>query len=186
METKVLKDLQSRFTCLEREAGRDISAHDLEDMARSAVAHAFSNPALETGELTDAERKYAEEFRAEFDNDDWLFGKSEKVRFGALIQAGDTVGRGREKAVGGMLWATLVVRDSKVLHATLNGDWHPRPIDSVGWLEEALAGVDATESAIRDAVTAFMGRDEVEFASVEIDDLMSAFSKALADQKPVA
>ena len=66
-----------------------------------------------------------------------------------------------------------------------NGDWHPRPIDSVGWLEEALAGVDATEAAIRDAVTAFMGRDDVEFASVEIDDLMSAFGKALTDQKPI-
>ena len=185
VKDKVLKDLQSRFTCLEREAGRDISASDLEDMARSAVAHAFSNPVLEPGELTDTERKYAEDFRAEYDNDVWLFGKSEKVRFGDLTQAGDTVGRGREKAVGGMLWATLVVRDGKVLHAILNGDWHPRPIDSVGWLEEALTGVEATEAAMRDAITAFMGRDDVEFASVEIDDLMSAFDKALADQKRV-
>jgi len=30
-----------------------------------------------------------------------------------------------------------------------------------------------------------MGRDDVEFASVEIDDLMSAFGKALTDQKPI-
>tara|TARA_R110000868_G_scaffold46376_14_gene153305 strand:- start:10816 stop:11925 length:1110 start_codon:yes stop_codon:yes gene_type:complete len=184
VQDKVHKDLQSRFTCLEREAGREIMAGDLESMARAAVAHAFSDVVLEPGELTDAERGYAEEFRAEYDNDTWLYGKSEKVRFGDLVGAGDTVGRGRHKAVGGMLWATLVVRDGAVLHAILNGDWHPRPIDSVGWLEDALAGCPASEADLRARVTAFMERDDVEFASVETDDLMSAFVKALADQKP--
>ena len=84
-----------------------------------------------------------------------------------------------------MLWATLAVRDGRISHAVLNGDWHPRPIDSVGWLEDSLAGVDATEDAVRDAVTSFMGRDDVEFASVEPDNLMAAFGKALADQTPV-
>ena len=84
-----------------------------------------------------------------------------------------------------MLWATLAVRDGKVSHAILNGDWHPRPIDSVGWLEDALAGVDATEDAVRATVTSFLARDDVEFASVEIDNLMAAFGKALADQKPI-
>ena len=185
VQDKVHKDLKSRFTCLEREAGREISADDLEQMARAAVAHAFSDITLEPGALTDAEHGYAKEFRAEYDNDTWLFGKSEKVRFGALTGAGDAIGRGRHKSVGGMLWATLVLRDGAVLHAILNGDWHPRPIDSVGWLEEALAGCAANEAHIRTRITDFMGRDEVEFAGVEIDDLMAAFGKALADQKPV-
>lgn len=183
---KVHKDLQSRFTCLEREAGRDISADDLEQMARSAVAHAFSDVVLEPGELTDVERGYAEDFRSIYDNDEWLYGKSERNRFEDSLQTGDTVGRGREKAVGGMLWATLVLRGGKVMHAVINGDWHPRPIDSVGWMEETLVGVDATEDALRAAVGDFLGRDDVEFAGVEIDDLMSALSKALADQTAAA
>ena len=186
VKDKVLKDLQSRFTCLEREAGREISAADLEKMARAAVTHAFSGQEIEVGALTDAERGYAEEFRARYDNDGWLYGKSERNRFGDLVRAGDTVGRGREKAVGGMLWATLVLRDGKVLHAIVNGDWHPRPIHSVAWLEEALAGADATEEALRAVVTGFLGRADVEFAGVEIDDLMSALGKALADQSPAA
>ena len=185
VKDKVLKDLQSRFTCLEREAGREIMADDLEQMARSAVEHAFSAPDLQIGDLTDAERGYAEEFRAEYDNEGWLFGKSESNRFRSEVQPGDTVGYGRDKAVGGMLWATLAVRDGKIWHAILNGDWHPRPIDSVGWLEGALAGVDATEDDVRSSVTEFLGRDDVEFAGVQVDDLMSAFGRALADQKPV-
>ena len=59
VQDKVHKDLQSRFTCLEREAGREISAADLEQMARAAVAHAFSDITLEPGALTDAEHGYA-------------------------------------------------------------------------------------------------------------------------------
>ena len=51
--------------------------------------------------------------------------------------------------------------------------------------EDALDGVDATEDAIREAVSSFMGRDEVEFASVEIANLMAAVGKALANQKTV-
>ena len=186
VQDKVNKDLQSRFTCLEREAGRCISAGDLEQMARIAVAHTFGEPTLEFGQLTDVERTYAEEFRSVYDNDEWLFGKSERNRFRADTQPDDTVGYGREKAVGGMLWATLVVRNGKVLHAILNGDWHPRPIGSVGWLEDALKGVDATQESVRKTITSFMQRDDVEFASVEIDDLMAAFGKALNSQKPVS
>lgn len=182
---KVLKDLQSRFTCLEREAGRPLSDDDLETMARAAVAHAFGNPKLETGVLTDAERAYAEEFRTEFDNDTWLFGKSERNRLGGIAKPGDVVGHGREKAVGGMIWATLVRRDGRILHAVLNGDWHPRPIDSVAWLEQALVGLPAEEAAIRECVEAFLGRADVEFAGVRADDLMSAFAKALAETQPV-
>ncbi len=186
VKDKVLKDLQSRFTCLEREAGRELSERDLEHMTRAAVAHAFGSPTLEPGELTDAEREYAEGFRAKFDNEGWLYGKSEQNRFGPIAGLGDTVGRGREKAVGGMIWATLVVRDGKVLHAVINGDWHPRPIDGVAWLEEALAGVDVEEAALREALEEFLAREDVEFAGVEVDDLMSALTKASADLKALA
>lgn len=183
---KPLKDLRSRFTCLEREAGRILNAEDLEAMARAAVARAFGETGLILGTLTDAERTYADEFRAIYDTDAWLYGKSERNRFGDLIRPGDRVGRGREKSVGGMLWATLVVRGGEVIHAVLNGDWHPRPIDSVGWLEEALVGAAAEPAAIRDRLAAFLARDDVEFAGVELDDLMVAFGKAIEDLEPAA
>lgn len=183
---KPLKDMQSRFTCLEREAGRELTGADLEEMARAAVVHAFGVTSLEIGTLTETERAYAEEFRAIYDTDTWLYGKSERNRLGDLLRSGDTVGRGREKAVGGMIWATLAVREGKVLHAIVNGDWHPRPIAGVGWLEDAFVGTEASEAALRDVVTAFLAREDVEFAGVEADDLMSALSKALADQREIA
>ena len=83
-------------------------------------------------------------------SDDWLFAKSERNRFRALLRPGDTVGYGRAKAVGGLIWATLAVRDGGVLHAVVNGDWHPRPLHSIAWLEDARIGARAEPGAIRD------------------------------------
>ena len=182
VKDKVLKDMTSRFTCLEREVGRPIDAADLEEMTRQAVTHAFGETDLVAGTVTDVERAYADEFRKQYESEDWLFAKSEATRFGALIKQGDTVGRGRAKAVGGLIWATLVLRDGAILHAIVNGDWHPRPLDSVGWLEESLIGAIADAAAIRERVEAFLANDDVEFAGVAADDLCAALDIALKGQ----
>ncbi len=181
VQDKALKDMTSRFTCLEREAGREIDAPELEAMTRAAVAHAFGEDALTPGAVNEAERAWADEFRAEYESDAWLYAKSEGVRLAPLLRRGDRVGRGRAKAVGGLIRATLALRDGKILHAIVNGDWHPRPLSSVGWLEEALAGVAADGDALRQCAGAFLARDDVEFAGVTADDLAAAFDKALAD-----
>ena len=132
--------------------------------------------------MSATERADADAFRAEFEADSWLYGKSERNRYGALIRPGDTVGRGRVKAVGGMIRATLLVRDGRVLHAIVNGDWHPRPLDGIAWLETALEGAEATTASLGARVEAFLARPDVEFAGVEVADLTAALEKAIADQ----
>ena len=108
VKDKVLKDMTSRFTCLEREAGRAIDAEDLLEMARAAVAHAFGVKNLAPGVVTEIEHAYSNEFRAQYEADDWTFAKSEGLRFGNLIRNDDTVGYGRVKAVGGLIWSCLL------------------------------------------------------------------------------
>jgi len=185
VKDKALKDMTSRFTCLEHEVGRALDAADLEKMSRAAVAHAFGVTELVTGAVTDVERSYADEFRKQYESEDWLFAKSEATRFGSLLKLGDTVGRGRAKAVGGLIWATLVLRDGLVLHAIVNGDWHPRPLNSVAWLEASLIDTVAEPDALRDRVEYFLANDDVEFAGVTADDLCAALDIALNGQGPV-
>lgn len=180
---KALKDLTSRFTWLEREAGRDIGEDELEAFTRDVAENAFGERDLEQAPLIEAERSYADDFRAGLETDAWLYGKSERNRLGGLLRAGDTVGRGRAKAVGGMIRTTLAVREGRVLHAIVNGDWHPRPIEGITWLEQALTGADAAAGALRRRIDDFLARDDVEFAGIEADDLMEALEKALADRK---
>lgn len=185
VQDKALKDLASRYTWLEREAGRAIDAAELEALSRRFVAHAFSDQPVSAGALSAAERADAEIFRRRFDSDDWLYGKSRRTRLDVLLRPGDSVGTGRTKAIGGMIWATLALRDGKVLKAVVNGDWHPRPIDSVGWLEDSLAGAAAEPAALRARIENFLARPEVEFAGVAADDLASALNKALGGQAAV-
>ena len=180
---KELKDLTSRFTWLEREAKREISEAELEAFTLECIEHAFGETGLDRSGLIAAEKIYAEEFRAQFESDDWLFGKSERNRIGDMLQPGDTIGRSRVKAMGGMIRATLAIRDGRVLRAIINGDWHPRPIDGIAWMEEALTGVAADPAALKDCAGAFLDRPDIEFAGVEKADLTAALKIALADQK---
>ena len=185
VKDKVLKDMTSRFTCLEREAGKSIDAAELEEMVREATAHAFGEETLRKGGVMGVERGYADEFRSEYESDAWLFAKSEKVRFANLLKRSDTIGRGRAKAVGGLIWATLVLREGRILKAIINGDWHPRPLVSVSWLEDSLTGCAGDVESLHNCVVAFLARDDVEFAGVTADDLSAAMQIALGDQSPV-
>lgn len=179
---KSKKDLGTRFTCLDREVGRQLRDDDLVTLAREAAARAFGEPTLVPGAITDLEQRYSEEFRSQLDTDTWLFGKSERSRLSGILGDGDTVGYGRHKAMGGMIWTTLAVRADRILHAIVNGDWHPRPFNSVGQLEDALVGAKADHASLRAEVERFLGRDDVEFAGIESSDLMTALDKALAAQ----
>ena len=102
-----------------------------------------------------------------------------------MLQQGDTTGLGRAKAVGGLIWATLVLREGKVLKAIINGDWHPRPLDSVSWLEDSLTGCAGDVDSLRGCAAEFLARDDVEFAGVTADDLAAAMEIALGAQSPV-
>lgn len=179
VKDKALKDMRSRSTDLEREAGRRFSEAELERLTREVVEDAFGVTELARGELTPAEREIAAERRAELSSDAWLYGKTEAVRFGE--PDGARVGRGRVKAPGGLIWAALKVHGDTVEAAIVNGDWHPRPTESVAWLEAALAGCPAEPAALAARVREILARDDVEFAGIEPEHLAEALAKALDD-----
>lgn len=178
---KVHKTLQSRFTHLEREIGRPVAEEEIVGLARDLAAHAFGVTDLAPAPLSEIERAHARDFFERLSRDEWFFGKTLERRLPGGLQPGDRVGHGREKAPGGLIWATLVVNGGTVRHAVLNGDWHPRPLHSTDWFEAELAGTPATEAALRAHVEGFLARDGVEWAGVEPDHLMSALGKALTE-----
>ncbi|MFD1555793.1 biotin/lipoate A/B protein ligase family protein [Paraburkholderia silviterrae] len=181
VKDKKHKDLGSRYTYLEQELGRAVSATELRAWAQACVRRAFGDIALAAGELGEAERAYALQYTSELVDDAWFHEKSEATRYGAIEQTGDRVVRGREKAPAGLIWLSLLVRGGVVQRAIVNGDWHPRPLRSVAWLEDGFAGLAATREACGAHVEAFLARVDVEFAGVEPVHLLTALDKALAE-----
>ncbi|MFX1761714.1 hypothetical protein PWP93_03790 [Paraburkholderia sp. A1RI-2L] len=179
VKDKKHKDLGSRYTYLEQELGRAVSEAELRAWAQACVRSAFGNVALAPGELGETERAYAQQYASELVDDAWFHQKSEATRYGPITQAGDQVVRGREKAPAGLIWLSLLVRRGVVQRAIVNGDWHPRPLRSVDWLEEGFAGLAATREACGAHIDAFLAREDVEFAGVEPVHLLAALDKAL-------
>ncbi len=179
VKDKVHKDMSSRSTNLEREAGRSFSEAELEQLTREVTEDAFGVRALARQPLGSAERADAADLRARLGSDAWLYGKTEAVRFGAL--EGARVGRGRVKAPGGLIWTALKLRDGRVEAAIVNGDWHPRPTESIEWLEQALTGCPAEADALAARVETFLARSDVEFAGIEAEHLSAALRRSLDD-----
>jgi lipoate-protein ligase A len=174
------KDLGSRYTFLERELDRSITHEELIAWVDACMRRAFGSAPMQNGALVPQEDTLAQQFARELTSDAWFNEKSEAVRYGPLMRAGDRIGRGREKAPAGLIWLSLLVREGLVMRAIVNGDWHPRPIRSVDWLEEGFTGLPATREACERHINAFLERDDVEFAGVKAAHLLKALDLALA------
>ncbi|MGE4281625.1 MAG: biotin/lipoate A/B protein ligase family protein [Magnetospirillum sp.] len=170
---KVHKDIASRFTCLEAELGRPVAQDELAGLARDLAAALFPDVTLSPAVAP------AAVYPAEMAGSDWDFARSEATLFGPHRTEGDHIGRGREKAPGGMIWAALLTKDGHILRAIVNGDYPARPVNAPDRLEAMLQGVAADEASVRSVVEAFQADASHELAGVSTEALMSAFSKAL-------
>ena len=171
---KVHKDIASRFTCLEAELGRAVSGDDLAGLTKDIVAALF--PGVELSAAVAPAALYPAEMASEA----WDLARSEETLFGPWRQPGDHIGRGREKAPGGMIWAALLIRDGHIVRAIVNGDYPARPANAPDLLESMLVGVAADAHSVRQVVEAFQADPSHELAGVSTDALMVAFAKALA------
>ncbi|CAG9273280.1 lipoate--protein ligase family protein [Paraburkholderia unamae] len=181
VKDKKHKDLGSRYTYLEQELGREVSTDELSAWVQACVRRAFGDVTLEPGTLGSGELAFAQQYESELHEESWFHEKSEATRYGPLAREGDRVVRGREKAPAGLIWLSLLVRDGQVAKAIVNGDWHPRPLASVAWLEDGFTGLAATREACSAHIEAFLARPDVEFAGVEPVHLVTALDKALAE-----
>ena len=170
---KVHKDIASRFTCLEAELGRVVHGDELAGLARDIAAALFPDVGL-----SDAVAP-AVVYPPEMASDTWDFARSEDALFGPWRQPGDHIGRGREKAPGGMIWAALLIRDGHIVRAIVNGDYPARPANAPDLLESMLVGVAADAQSVRQVVETFQADSSRELAGVSTDALMVAFGKAL-------
>ncbi|MCB2190205.1 MAG: hypothetical protein KQI62_01485 [Deltaproteobacteria bacterium] len=182
VQDKAIKDIGQRFTSLENELGRKITADDLEELSRVTIQKMFGGEvSLAPGELTEEEGDYLKQYQATYNSEDWFYGNSERVRF-AQAPADAVKSEGCQKAVAGLLRVTLLSKDGLIQDLIVTGDFHPSPYRVTLDIEDALRGKPCDEQVVREELEKIYARPDVEMTGIEIEDFLAAFSKAFGQE----
>jgi lipoate-protein ligase A len=140
MRDKVFESLEQYMTTMTEQLGRVPDRQTVLNMYVAQCAVVLDTEIL-PGRLTVAEDALAAELDARFASDDWLYLGGRSQRSGVKIHEDVWVGEGMVKAPGGLIRATVRVRDGCIDDLALSGDFTVLPASSVAALEDALRGV---------------------------------------------
>ena len=178
---KKTKTVGERFTCLEEETARTIADSELEDITLKVVARAFGpNVTLLNDEMTELEKKYAEEMHRECTSEDWFYANSEKVRFKEIPPDVKKV-EGLHKAPAGLIRFILLVKGDRIHDLIITGDFHPAPYSVLKDMENALRKKPIDIEEIKKEITKVYSLPDVEIAGTDVQDFITACEKAISN-----
>lgn len=153
---KQVKSVSERIGSFETAMEKAPSTDELGKTVRLAVEKSF-NVAFYPGELTPLEKGYIEESIKLYDNDKWLYNRSE-LKFGD-IGTEECIGEKIIKVPGGpLLRVTLVRRGDRLRDILFTGSLHASPNDAFKLLEDLLEGIKLSRENIREIVEDFYQR----------------------------
>ncbi len=180
MQDKAIREVGARFTCLEEEIGRTVTAGELKEILEGSVKETFGHSVILTpGTLTDFESRLGAENQKRFTAEAWFLANSEKVRFRDR-PSGSVITEGRHKAPAGLIRVTLLVDRDTIHDLIITGDFHPSPLQVIQDLERLLRGKPCDPEKIRRDLTGLFDRPEVEIPGATVEDFVAAFSRALS------
>lgn len=170
---KQTTSVATRSTWLDRETGHQVPVDDVRQLCREYVERNF-DAHLEPDRLTDAERDYCAAILADLTTVNWLYDRSERHRFPAVLNA---VSRGRairKMPSGPLVEVVASVTDGRfrdvLINATMTAFPFP-PVSPVHLLEVLLQGVEVNLDRVCERVRMVLDLPGFQIAGVSIDDL---------------
>lgn len=170
---KVFKSMRENLTTLKREIGR---MPDWDEMATPLIQHfeQVLGP-LVPAVVPKAVRDEMERLTPLFESEEWLYKKERRqVARDVKIAAGVNVVQRVHKAPGGLIRATVEVKEDRLVSVSLSGDFFCYPEDGVEELESVLAGAEI--DGVEDVLTDFYSVGRVETPGVTVRDWMTVLS----------
>jgi lipoate-protein ligase A len=171
---KVYKTLQDNLSTIKRELGYSPPRDELWGL----LAEKFS----EILGPMEEETRIDPDWKAEADrlgeimlSEEWLFlRRSPKIERGVTIRAGVEVRQKAYKAPGGLIRATMEVKEGVIADVSISGDFFFYPADRLAELERALVGVRVEE--VEEVIARFYAEHAIESPGVTPADFAIALS----------
>lgn len=173
---KVYHSLQEYLTTIKRELGDQ--APSVEE-ARQLLGEKFAETLgveIERGELTEREEEVIARLDERFLSEEWIYQKRGLPKEGVKIATDVRVLEGVHKAPGGLIRATVRLRQGRIDDLTISGDFFFYPAEQLAGLEEALKGEAGDEESLTAKIEAFYGANAIQSPGVTAQDLARAIA----------
>lgn len=183
MRDKIFESLEQYMTTLAEQLGHVPDRAAVADLYLARAAAALGREIV-PGAATAAELALAAELDERFVSNEWLYQKGNLRRAGVKIHEDVHVAEGAFKAPGGLIRATVRLREGRVDGLELAGDFTLFPAAAVADLQAAALGAEPTrEALIARFATAYRDR-AIESPGVTAEHLAEAILVAAANTTP--
>ncbi|HVB74867.1 MAG TPA: lipoate--protein ligase [Ktedonobacteraceae bacterium] len=180
---KVYQSLREYLTTIRRELGAD--APTWEEGKRILIAQIGESlgQAMHFGELSEQERMEMASWRKTLMSEEWLYQAGGLHRHGVKIAESVHVREAAYKARGGLIRATIRVREQTLDDVTLSGDFFIYPQESIRLLEQMLIGAPLKEEELRERAISFWREHQIQAPGLTPDDVSSVVMLAANEKE---
>lgn len=166
---KIYQSLNEYMTTLKKELGEIPSRETIKQLYIEKCEKVLGD-SVEEGEFSDVELRKMNELDAKFSTESWLFSKGSHARPAVKIHSGVWVGETSVKTPGGLIYATIRLRNNYIDDITLSGDFTFYPHTKFAGMEKALLHAEATTEKLSEIVNRFYEEENIQTPGVEPHD----------------
>jgi lipoate-protein ligase A len=178
MRDKIFENLEEYVTTLEEQLRTLPSRQSVKDSYLAHCAQALGREIV-PGTWSEREESLAVQWDQTFVSDEWLQQRGTLLQRGVKIHEDVRVLESAHKAPGGLIRATVTLREGLIHDLTFSGDFTLLPASSLVGLEQSLRGAPACRNAVLSRVSEVYSRVGVQSPGVEPEDFAAAVAVTL-------
>lgn len=179
MRDKIFESLEQYMTTMAEQLPALPDRAAVADLYLARAAAALGRE-IAAGKPTAAELALAAELDERFISDEWLYQKGNLRRAGVKIHEDVHVAEGAFKAPGGLIRATVRLREGRVDGLELAGDFTLFPASAVADLQAAALGAELTADALAERFAVVYRQQAIQSPGVTPEHLAAAVLAAAA------
>ncbi len=177
---KVYQTLREYLTTIRRELGPNAPTWEQGKQLLMTNCAAAMGEDFYPGELTSGEQAEVQRLRQVFAEPEWVYYSGGMRRKGVKIQEGVYIREAAYKAPGGLVRATIRVRESFLDDLTVSGDFFIFPHDSLPQLEAAMVGSPLQQADLLQRAETFWHTHQIQSPGLTPEDVAHVILQAAA------